>query len=346
MNVVVLDKANFPRDKVCAGWITPQVIDTLQIDTDDYRRSRVLQPIEAFIAGVDTQSSVTVSYDRVVSYGIRRCEFDDYLLRRSGARLRLGEAFANMERQGTNWIINGSLSAGIVVGAGGHFCPVARSLGANVGRGEHAITAQEIEFEMDDSQASACRVEPSRPELYFCGDLKGYAWCFRKGNFLNVGLGREDNHGLADRLKEFWDWLAAQGKVPAAKEPRFKGHAYLLSTRSPRNIVSDGVILVGDSVGLAYPQSGEGILPAIESGIMAAEAIVASGGNYAAQRLASYPLRLQERFGARQLTPPEVSPSVIRTTVARALLKTHWFTQHVVLDRWFLHSKQRPLLAQ
>jgi len=32
-----MDKAIFPRDKVCAGWITPQVVEDLQIDLDDYR---------------------------------------------------------------------------------------------------------------------------------------------------------------------------------------------------------------------------------------------------------------------------------------------------------------------
>ncbi len=37
------------------------------------------------------QANAAVSYDKVVSYGIRRCEFDHYLLERSGARLRLGE---------------------------------------------------------------------------------------------------------------------------------------------------------------------------------------------------------------------------------------------------------------
>jgi flavin-dependent dehydrogenase len=34
MDVVVMDKAVFPRDKVCAGWITPAVVDALQLDTE------------------------------------------------------------------------------------------------------------------------------------------------------------------------------------------------------------------------------------------------------------------------------------------------------------------------
>jgi flavin-dependent dehydrogenase len=34
-DVVVVDRANFPRDKVCAGWITPAVIEELQLDLED-----------------------------------------------------------------------------------------------------------------------------------------------------------------------------------------------------------------------------------------------------------------------------------------------------------------------
>ena len=39
MAVTVLDKALFPRDKVCAGWITPAVVASLEFDLDDYPAS-------------------------------------------------------------------------------------------------------------------------------------------------------------------------------------------------------------------------------------------------------------------------------------------------------------------
>src|SRR6187401_1001406 len=86
IDVLVLDKANFPRDKVCAGWITPAVVDELEIDVDDYRRGRVFQPITAFRTGVLGGGDVLTTFRRPVSFGIRRCEFDHYLLERSGAR--------------------------------------------------------------------------------------------------------------------------------------------------------------------------------------------------------------------------------------------------------------------
>src|SRR5205823_7702903 len=89
-DVIVMDRAAFPRDKVCAGWITPQVIADLHIGVDEYRHDRTFQPITGFRTGlVGGTGEMETTYDRPVSFGIRRCEFDHYLLQRSGARLRL-----------------------------------------------------------------------------------------------------------------------------------------------------------------------------------------------------------------------------------------------------------------
>ena len=219
---------------MCAGWITPQVVEELDIDLADYRRERVLQPITGFISGLGERIARRCDYDRIVSYGIRRCEFDHYLLQRSGAHLRLGEPLQSMRRVGERWIANGEINAGLVVGAGGHFCPVARFLGAQLGKDERAICAQEIEFEMTAAEAADCSISPERPELYFCDDLKGYGWCFRKGDYLNVGLGREGNERLTTQVHAFGRWLVEQGRIPARITERFKGHAYLLYSHAAR----------------------------------------------------------------------------------------------------------------
>ena len=132
LDVVVLDKARFPRDKACAGWITPPVLDVLDIDPADYGEGRTLQPITGFRTsrlGPDGAGpEVETRFPEPVSYGIRRCEFDRYLLERSGARLDVGEPLTKLERRGDQWVANGRLQAPVVIGAGGHFCPVARFL--------------------------------------------------------------------------------------------------------------------------------------------------------------------------------------------------------------------------
>jgi|GEM_PF-4238341 len=71
---------------------------------------------------------------------------------------------------------------------------------------------------MTPAQASACQARGDTPELWFCRDLKGYAWVFRKGNFLNIGLGREDNHKLTDHLNAFVEDMKAQGRIPQTSQ--------------------------------------------------------------------------------------------------------------------------------
>ncbi|MGQ0658581.1 MAG: NAD(P)/FAD-dependent oxidoreductase [Chromatiales bacterium] len=348
LSVAVLDKASFPRTKVCAGWITPAVVQALQLDLADYARTRIIQPIHGFRVGLIGGNTLDLDYPGdPVSYGIRRCEFDHYLLTRSEAKLWEGEAFRDMRREEDGWLVNGNTHARLVVGAGGHFCPVARALGARLGQSEQVVAAQEVEFELNAAQQARCRVRHDVPELYFCPDLRGYGWIFRKGDWLNVGLGREDNHRLGDHVRDFLAWLKTAGRVPPDMPDRFQGHAYLLYHHAVRPETADGVLLVGDATGLAYPQSGEGIRPAIESGLLAAAVIRETNGDYRESPLAAYGEHLAIRFGRRHAasTSPMRVPHALKTRIGRALLGTRWFNRHFVIDRWFLHRHQPAFLG-
>lgn len=134
LDALIIEKERFPRDKVCAGWITPAVLSRLELDPKEYASGRVLQPITGFRTGRIGESGLETRYGHPVSYGIRRCEFDHYLALRSGARLAEGTACEQIEKRDGKWIINGSIEADVVVGAGGHFCPVARFLGTRIGK--------------------------------------------------------------------------------------------------------------------------------------------------------------------------------------------------------------------
>src|SRR5262245_34617492 len=342
-DVIVLDKAVFPRDKVCAGWITLTVVTALERDLDDYRRGRTLQAIRGFRSGVIGRAQdVTTSYDRTVSYGIRRCEFDHYLLDRSGASLRLGETVANLRRADGKWMINGCVTADLVVGAGGHFCPVARMLNPDERSGAAVVAGQEAEFPID-ADAAAFAVDGETPELYFSADLNGYGWCFRKQKYVNVGLGLLDRHACSAAAHNFITYLQSRGRIPATTSWRWRGHAYLLSEPRARRVIDDGVMLIGDAAGLAYPQSGEGIRPAIESGMMAAEAIVNARGTYSLDKLAPYEQQLSKRFGASSRPRSSIFPAAITSALAVGLMRIPSFVRHVVLDRWFLRAAEPAL---
>jgi menaquinone-9 beta-reductase len=346
LDVLVLDRAPFPRDKVCAGWVTPAALQALEFDAGHYRDGRTFQPITGFRTSVMGRGEVLTRYPEPVSFGIRRCEFDDYLLRRSGARLETGVPLTDIRRaaDGDGWIVNGSLRARVLVGAGGHFCPVARFLGAAVGT-EPVVAAQEIEVGLDEREAAECDVRAEVPELFFTEDLKGYGWCFRKEGFLNVGLGRLDRGRLSGHVASFLAFLAGRGKVPSRAASRWHGHAYLLYGSAPRPLLDDGVLLVGDAAGLAYAPSGEGIRTAIESGLLAADVLLEAGGRYTRDRLEPYGERLRQRYGTREpaRSPSRLLPSGLVTWLGTRLMATPWFARHVVIDRWFLHAEQLAL---
>ncbi|MFB3854077.1 MAG: NAD(P)/FAD-dependent oxidoreductase [Vicinamibacterales bacterium] len=340
LDVIVIDRAQFPRDKLCAGWITPQAVATLSLSTEEYAEARILQPITGFRTSLVGEPPVITRYPVVVSYAIRRCEFDTYLLYRSGATLRLGTAVKAIESDGKGrWVVNGSVAAHVLVGAGGHFCPVARLLHTRRST-EPAIVAREVEFEMDEAQQAACLVQGDTPELYLAPDLAGYGWLVRKGNFLNVGFGQIGGRGFAGSLDRFVSWIRTIGRLPPGMPAAWPGHAYLVWERSPRQPAGDGVLLVGDALGVAAGASGEGIRPAIESGILAAETLIEARGIYTRDRLERYSAKLSKRFGPRsaaRLTAGVVAS--MNRALARPLLRSAWFTRTFVLDRWFLQRE-------
>ncbi|SNB45215.1 NAD(P)/FAD-dependent oxidoreductase [Geobacter sp. DSM 9736] len=342
LDVLLMDRAQFPRHKPCAGWITPAVLDALEVDPVEYSEEHVLQEIRGFRTGLMYGRDRLISYGRTVSYGIRRYEFDHYLLQRSGARLMPGVPVRSLEQREEGWVVNGNIRARMIVGAGGHFCPVARFLGARVGN-EDAVVAQVAELPLSPEESEESSLLPDTPALFFCRDMKGYGWALRKGDHLNVGLGRIDSRGLPRRMADFRAYLGRMGIVPADVQADFQGHAYLIYEKEGRRRTGDDVILIGDAAGLSYPQSGEGILPAVESALMAAEAILEADGDYRRESLEPYVEKLAQRFGNPAADASSAVPSAVRRFLGARLLSSRFFTRNVVLDRWFLHPHQQPL---
>ncbi|MEH6589021.1 MAG: NAD(P)/FAD-dependent oxidoreductase [Halioglobus sp.] len=345
LRVAILDQRAFPRQKVCAGWVTPEVMRLLDINLEDYARDRVLQPITGFSIGLLGNVQVESQFEgEPVSYGIRRIEFDHYLLERCGAHLILDEALDTMSRSDTGWLINNRLQTKLLVGAGGHNCPVARAIDAKP-KGELAVVAQEVEFAPEPEQMALCNVQEEVPELFFTPDLKGYGWVFRKGDYLNIGLGREDKKRLPAHVQAFREFLEQDGKIPPDLVPDFDGHAYLLYHHARRKLLGDHAVLIGDAAGLAYPQSGEGIRPAVESALIAADVILEAAGDYSTDSLARYQQRIEARYGVRPDRPRmmERLPASLKQYFASRLMRTAWFTRKVVIEKWFLQNHQPTL---
>jgi geranylgeranyl reductase family protein len=339
--VLILDSKQFPRVKPCAGWITPQVVEALQLDVQSYRQGQTWQPITGFRCGIIDGREVEVRYQQPISYGILRRQFDAYLLKRCGAELRLGQPVASIERGGGGWLINGQYTAPLLIGAGGNFCPVARWLGGSR-KVASVVFAQEAEYTADPQQSG--NVSAETPAIYFCPDLLGYGWCFRKGDYLNVGLGRVDPSRLSTHVADFCRFASGRQIISGEQPDHWLGHAYRLYEGSQPVLFDDGVLLIGDAAGLAYPQSGEGIRPAVESALIAADVSLQASGNYSQENLASYEQRLIARLGrARPKANSAWLPAAGMAWLASKLLARRWFCRRVVMDQWFLHRHQPAL---
>ena len=341
VDVMVADASTFPRDKVCAGWITPQAVTALHLDTEAYASGRTLQPFTGFRVGLIGGEATTIAYERPVSFGIRRCEFDHYLLQRAGARLMLGVPIASLRRERGEWIVNDAIRAPLLVGAGGSGCPVARMMNGPA-RGGPLVVAREAEARVGAAELEAIAIEPDVPELFFCRDLQGYGWCVRKGEYLNVGLGRLDPRSLPAATQHFAAFLETTRRIPRQFPWRWRGHSYAVHAAPRRKLVDDDVMLIGDAAGVADPQSGEGIRQAIESGLLAAEAIVEARGAFSRERLEPYATGIAARFADAPVSgvAARLVPDAVKAIMAGQLLRIPGFVKRVVIDEWFLHRRQ------
>ena len=333
-NVIVLDRARFPRDKVCGGWVTPEVFALLELEPVEYRATGLtLQEITGFRTGLIGNRLIETRYTDVVSYAIRRCEFDDFLLRRARVRVLDGTPLRTLRRCGSVWIANDEIETPVLVGAGGHFCPVARHLHGEGREESPPVIAREVEFGLDGRQSS---VLSDTPELFFCRDLEGYGWCVRKNDYLNIGIGRRARDDFGLHVRDFMSFLSESGRLPGDSSLVWRGHAYHARGAGIRPLVGDGVLIAGDAAGLAYPESGEGIRPAVESGRLAAAALISANNRFSADDLSPYEDSLRALHRPAVPTPAPLRP--IATALGRTLLQSAAFTRHVMLNRWFLRA--------
>lgn len=294
--VAVVDRAPFPRVKLCGGWLSRAIWDELEIRPRDYS-GQLWEWNRCHVSYAGQERSI-----RCRGWFIRRYELDDYLLRASGAALHLGVDGRDVTRDDNtgHWTVAG-LRARHLIGAAGTHCPVARLLAPPRPRGP--VGAQEHEFRADRDAIAQTRLgRDGEPELLLHPDLRGYSWNVPKTDWLNVGSGTVDPGEVRAAWQHAREHFVARAHVPQQSstelEPSaMKGHAYFLY--QPEHVGAavrvdadrrGGVYLVGDSLGLAHPLTAEGILPAVISGRMAAEAILAGApGDYPA-RLAAHPV--------------------------------------------------------
>ncbi len=328
LRVAVLDRAEFPRVKLCAGWLSEPVWDALELLPSSYP------------GGLWTWDRCHVHYRgrstavETRGYFIRRYELDDFLLRRSGAEM-VRQAVTAIRRDGDDWVVDERHRARYLVGAGGTHCPVARLLAPT--RTERPVGVQEIEYQADAGAVATHRLgRDGEPELLLHDDLGGYAWNVPKTGWLNVGCGTMDARQVRKAWARACDHFEAHLPPDAScRLAEAKGHSYYLF--DPAHLggcEKDGALLVGDALGLAQPFTAEGILPAVLSGRLAADAILAGDPASYRGRLARDPVlsdydlyyrlrmagsRLKDRASGRVRRSPIQAPAFFTTMLGTAV---------------------------
>lgn len=278
--VAVLDREQFPRTKLCAGWVTPEAVADLGLDVEAYpHRFSTFKYIIAHIKGF------TIKLD-TPQHSIRRYEFDDYLLKRSGADVHLHNVKV-IERDDGDYVIDKKFRARFLVGAGGTRCPVYRELfrAANPRARELQAATYEHEFPYEWR-------DPHCHLWFFDKGLPGYAWYVPKAHaYLNCGIGgmAEKLKARGDDIKTHWrHFVAVLDKRGLVNDFEYapKGYSYYL--RGNVDVVRiDNAFITGDAVGLATVDLCEGIGPAIRSGHLAAESIL-TGAEYSLHAVSAH----------------------------------------------------------
>ncbi|HVM07431.1 MAG TPA: geranylgeranyl reductase family protein [Acidimicrobiales bacterium] len=293
-DVVLVDKATFPRDKCCGDGLTTGALRRLE--ALGLRRSDVDSWIEVDDVHVRSPSGREVTFPLPRGAGVyaavaRRIDLDAALLelaRAEGVKIHDGHAVAGVrvaEDDGDVVVVDVDglepIAARYVIAADGMWSPVRKMVGADEPGylGEwHAFR----QYFQDVGPAAA-----SQLWVWFEPDLlPGYAWSFPlPDGRANVGFGILRNAGEPTKsMKALWPELLARPHVaevlgPSAR-PELPHKAWPIPARVEQSALSalgGRVLFVGDAARATDPMTGEGIGQALETGIDAAQAILAAG---------------------------------------------------------------------
>ena len=283
-DVLLLDRALFPRDKPCGGGVTERAARLLPFS------------IDAVVEDVATRVDLRLRYGRTIERGdgvplvylTQRRRLDHFLVERAteaGAELRESVRVTDVE-EGAVRAGAERYQASVVVGADGANGVSAKALG--LGGNQHVGVALEGNLPYAKMGAEY----RGKLVLEFGVVPGGYAWVFPKGDHANFGVGGWGGEG--PRLREHLQRLCAAHGVVFENLESVRGHR--LPLRSPHATISHGrSLLVGDAAGLIDPVSGDGMFEGFLSSRYASEAVLDLLGARAAS-LEPYGPRLAGRL--------------------------------------------------
>lgn len=284
--VLLIDRAVFPRHKTCASWI-----NRLAFERFPYLQAKLDELVETPFYGVTfydppLNREGRFSERRPSGYLSLRSKFDDGLRRiavEAGAEFLSGSGVEAVEEGREDVKVRladgREFRARVVVGADGASSRVAVAAGFRKGwTAEDYVMCANADVPCEPEQIRAFYGErfPFRVYLQYEG-IRGYGWVFPKRRHICVGIGAmlADNREIRPLYSRFFRELEKRGHLPAGLpeegthfdiDPVGAVHRMTTLTRGR-------VVLVGDAAGFVSGSTGEGIYPGMVSAELAAEAI-------------------------------------------------------------------------
>jgi len=317
LDVLLVDKAIFPREKVCGDGLTPRgvrAVVRMGVDTEDpgFVRTDALRAYGVDGVVVDYPWPKLSDFPR---FGLvrTRYDFDDLLAKRA---VEAGATFLQ-GHEATAPLMDGNWVGGATLGENGSSRPV-RARFVVAAEGASSRFAQRAGVQRDPSRPVAIAARryyriPRRqePVLEAFLDLRdpdglmaGYGWIFPLGDDLvNVGAGLLNTF---KRFKEvsakkvmdvFLRQLPPEWQIDEAHAdgPLLSGPIPMGINRRP--IATPGLLVVGDAAGVTNPFNGEGIAYAMETGELAAELIADAISKDRPAIAQMYPTLVRQRYG-------------------------------------------------
>ena len=365
-DVVVVDKATFPRDKCCGDGLTAGALRLLERLGLDPRAVASWQQVDdVIVRGPNGPERLFPMPRGNGAYAVtaRRVDLDAALLdvaRAAGAKVLDGHALTGAREADDRVVLDvdgiGQLHARYAIGADGMWSPLRKALGAATDSGYLGEWHAFRQYFADVGPRAAEQLF-----VWFEPDLlPGYAWSFPlPGNRANVGfgvqrtdLGREGKLAKVQDMKAVWPELLTRPHIaevlgPAAR-PESPHKAWPIPARiDDVRLTTRRSLFVGDAAAADDPMTGEGIGQALLTGVLAADAIDRAGPHDAAVATGAY-----ERAVARALVADhKMSMLLIRAvrhrkgvTAALAIAGASAWTRRN-FARWLFEDYPRALLA-
>lgn len=275
INVLIIDKEKFPREKVCGGGISQKTINLLDFSID----SIVQKYITGAFLTYKNRGIIEKKLEGRNGVSIIRSEFDNFILEKAienGAEFIQNCAYNSTDNENDYLVVNTSnrtYKSKYLIGADGVFSKV-----RNDHFGKDLVSyAPAIE--------ALVYVPPKIIDLYedhtlfdFGGMPKGYGWIFPKKDHLNVGVySIFGSKSIRDDLNKF------MARYPSLKNfSDIKIVGFSIPTKNRKKIFgNNSVLLIGDSAGFAESFYGEGIYFALKSAVLASKALIVNFENNA-----------------------------------------------------------------